>query len=219
MSTRNPMNERYTSDEKHGVTRKSAAAAKPKTKAAASVYIEPTEKTPAQKKAIRKEERRKQQELNAKYYKPDTKRYKTLKRIWWALLITAIVCTALSWFLQSSVTPALTYVMIGLAYVCIIAALILDFTKIRKERNEYAARMAGNKSKEARAAQKREKAEERAQRAEAAEKLAAAQEEEAQKPKGLKRFFGGSKKKNAAAAEADAASGTAEDETAKESAK
>ncbi len=219
MSTRNPMNERYTSDEKHGVTRKSAAAAKPKTKAAASVYIEPKEKTPAQKKAIRKEERRKQQEINAKYYKPDTKRYKTLKRIWWALLATAILCTALSWFLQSSVNPILTYVMIGLAYVCIIAALILDFTKIRKERNEYAARMAGNKSKEARAAQKREKAEERAQRAEAAEKLAAAQEEEAQKPKGLKRFFGGSKKKNAAVEEGNSDAKAEDSAESKETAK
>ena len=29
MSQRNPMNERYTSDQKHGATRKSAASAKP----------------------------------------------------------------------------------------------------------------------------------------------------------------------------------------------
>lgn len=37
MSQRNPMNERYTSDQKHGATRKSAASAKPVSKAASSV--------------------------------------------------------------------------------------------------------------------------------------------------------------------------------------
>ena len=35
MSQRNPMNERYTSEDRTGVTRKSAASAKPKAKAAA----------------------------------------------------------------------------------------------------------------------------------------------------------------------------------------
>ena len=56
MSTRNPMNERYQSEERRGVTKKSAASAKPKTKAAASVYIKPTEKTPQEKKAARRAE-------------------------------------------------------------------------------------------------------------------------------------------------------------------
>ena len=37
MSQRNPMNERYTSDQKRGATRKSAASAKPVSKAASSV--------------------------------------------------------------------------------------------------------------------------------------------------------------------------------------
>ena len=37
MSQRNPMNERYTSDQKRGTTRKSAASAKPVSKAASSV--------------------------------------------------------------------------------------------------------------------------------------------------------------------------------------
>ena len=40
MSQRNPMNERYTAEDRTGKTRKSAASAKPKAKAAASVRIE-----------------------------------------------------------------------------------------------------------------------------------------------------------------------------------
>ncbi len=39
MSQRNPMNERYTSDQKRGATRKSAASAKPVSKAAPPVRI------------------------------------------------------------------------------------------------------------------------------------------------------------------------------------
>lgn len=41
MSQRNPMNERYTTDKPHGSTRKSAASAKPVSKAAASVRTAP----------------------------------------------------------------------------------------------------------------------------------------------------------------------------------
>lgn len=39
MSQRNPMNERYTQDRTAGTTRKSAASAKPVSKAGASVYV------------------------------------------------------------------------------------------------------------------------------------------------------------------------------------
>ena len=51
MSQRNPMNDRYQTDEHRGQTRKSAAAMKPKSKAAASVRVQPKEKTKQQKKA------------------------------------------------------------------------------------------------------------------------------------------------------------------------
>ena len=40
MSQRNPMNERYTGDHKGGSTRKSAASAKPVSRAASSVRLE-----------------------------------------------------------------------------------------------------------------------------------------------------------------------------------
>ena len=54
MSQRNPMNDRYQTDEHRGQTRKSAATMKPKTKAASSVRIQPTVKTKQQKKADKK---------------------------------------------------------------------------------------------------------------------------------------------------------------------
>lgn len=82
MSQRNPMNERYTSEDRTGVTRKSAASAKPKAKAAASVTVKSAKKTPEQRKAEEKAARKaaaaKQREVERKYYKPDTPRYKRL---------------------------------------------------------------------------------------------------------------------------------------------
>ena len=191
MSTRNPLNERYQTDERHGVTRKSASSAKPKTKAGATVYVKPTEKTPQEKKAARKAERARQDARQRKYYSPPTKRYKFLRRIWWALLAVAIVLTVVSWPLMGSLPAPLVYTLIGISYACIIGALVLEFTLVRKERNRYANMVENDKSKAARAAQKKAKAEERAQRAEAAEKFAAAKEAEASKPKGiLGRLFG-----------------------------
>ena len=52
MSQRNPMNERYTNDKRANVSRKSAASAKPKTKAAASVTITGSSKPAKDKKQL-----------------------------------------------------------------------------------------------------------------------------------------------------------------------
>ena len=200
MSTRNPMNERYQSEEHRGVTKKSAASAKPKAKAAASVYIKPKEKTPQEKKAARKAERAKARARTDKYYNPNTPRYKFLRRIWWVLLGAALVLTVGSFAFQSSLPQNATWIFIILSYVCIIGAFVLEFTAIRKERTRFAEEMEG-KSKAARAEQKKAKAEQRAQRAEAKEKFEAAQAAELEKPKGIKRFFA---KKTEPVAEADA---------------
>ena len=123
MSQRNPMNERYTSEERTGVTRKSAASAKPKSKAAASVTVKSAKKTPEQRKAAekaaRKEAAAKQREVERKYYKPDTPRYKRLRAIWWVVFI--------------------------------IGAFVLDFWKIKKERVAYQERMLALEEKNAKA--------------------------------------------------------------------
>lgn len=155
MSQRNPMNERYTSDDHSGTTRKSAASAKPKSKAAASVTVQSAKKTPEQKKAAekaaRKEAAAKQREIERKYYKPDTPRYKRLRTIWWILLIAAIGCTTISFVGQSSLPQPVTVVTLILAYVFIIAAFILDLSKIKKERVEYQQRMIALEEKNAKA--------------------------------------------------------------------
>ena len=151
MSQRNPMNDRYQTDEHRGQTRKSAAAMKPKSKAAASVRGQPKEKTKQQKKAEKKVARQKQSDLDRKYYNPPTPQYKRLRKIWWALLIGAIAATALSWVGRSWFPDAVSYVMLGAAYVCIIGALYVDFSKIRKVRRAYQEQMEASKSMEQRA--------------------------------------------------------------------
>ena len=162
MSQRNPMNDRYQTDEHRGQTRKSAATMKPKTKAASSVRIQPTVKTKQQKKADKKAARAKQTEIDRQYYNPPTAEYKRLRKIWWGLLIGAIVMTALSWVGRSFLPEAATYVVLGLAYVCIIGALYVDFSKIRKVRRAYQEEMMAKKTKEMRAAEKQQKAAQRA---------------------------------------------------------
>lgn len=164
MSQRNPMNERYQSDEHKGKTRKSAAAAKPKTKAASSVRVVSATKTPEQKKAEKKQqqkvERQKQRDLEAKYYNPPTEEYKRWRRIWWVMLILAIVMVASS-FLTRWLWPdneVVSMVVLGIGYVSIFGALAIDFVKIRKIRRNYQAEMATKDSKEERRREKEERA-------------------------------------------------------------
>ena len=155
MSQRNPMNERYQSEEHTGVSRKSAASAKPKAKAAASVIVQSSEKTPQQKKAERKAEKRKlrdeQRELDRKYYNPDTKRYKNLRRGWWACLIGAILCTVASFFGRGLFPDWFSLVTLFLAYGLIIMAFYIDFSKIRRERRNYQERMIALEEKQKKA--------------------------------------------------------------------
>lgn len=155
MSQRNPMNERYQSEEHTGVSRKSAASAKPKAKAAASVIVQSSEKSPQQKKAERKEEKRRlrdeQRELDRKYYNPDTKRYKNLRRAWWACLIGAILCTFASFFGRGLFPDWLSLVTLFLAYALIILAFYIDFSKIRRERRAYQERMIALEEKQKKA--------------------------------------------------------------------
>lgn len=183
MSQRNPMNDRYQTDEHRGQTRKSAATMKPKTKAASTVRMQPTTKTKQQKKAEKKAQRAKQSEIDRQYYNPPTAEYKRLRKLWWALLIAAIVLTALSWVGRSFLPEAGTYIALGLAYACIIGALYVDFSKIRKVRRAYQEEMMSRKSKEMRAVEKQQKAAQRAQKQEAAEKYDEAKAIEEEKPK------------------------------------
>lgn len=139
------MNERYTTDKHTGVSRKSAASAKPKSKAASSVTVGRSKKTPKERKAeqkqARKEETARQREIDRKYYTPDTPRYKKLRKIFWGTMIGAIVLTAASWLLRQTTIDWLAIACLIGAYACIIAAFYVDFAKIRKERKAYQNKM------------------------------------------------------------------------------
>lgn len=185
MTQRNPMNERYQTDERTGKTRKSASAAKPVAKAAATTS-DPAPKTKKQKKAEARERERKEmekaRELGIDSGNMPTVQYHNLRRQYWVSLIGAIVCTVLS-FVTSGMEPPFSDYSIGLligAYALIILALYIDMGKIRKLRKSQQQVMQG-KSKAARREQKARAAEAREQQKEAAAAYAAAKENEANK--------------------------------------
>ena len=192
MSQRNYMNERYNEENRSGKTRKSSASAKPKAQRAATVR-DPAPKTKKQKKEeARARERAAMEKANYMQARfEETDGYKRLRRIWWVLLVSAILCTALSFVFQRNegLQQFSLPVMIA-AYALIIGAFYIDLGKIRKERKLYNAALVNNKSKEARREQKRLKAEKREQEKEAAEKFEAAKaEEEAKKESGFLAHF------------------------------
>ena len=154
MSQRNPLNDRYQTDEVRGKTRKSAASAKPKSQAAASVVVKAPKKDPkqrrAEEKAARKKAQEQQRELDRKYYTPDTDRYRKLRKIWWALLVGAVLCTLVSFFFRSQLPDGVALAVLLAAYALIIAAFYIDFSKIRKERRAYQERMLALEEKQKR---------------------------------------------------------------------
>ena len=152
MSQRNPMNERYQSDKRQGTTRKSAASAKPKSKAAASVTYSAPKKDPkakkAELKAQRKAETDRQREIDRKYSTPDTARYPKLRRIFWAAMVGAIACVAASWMLRAVQPEWLAMAALICGYVLIIFAFYIDLSKVRKERRAYQTRMLAKEVEE-----------------------------------------------------------------------
>ncbi|MCL2889464.1 MAG: hypothetical protein FWE65_03460, partial [Eggerthellaceae bacterium] len=139
MSQRNPLNDRYQTDDRKGQTRKSAAAAKPKAKAASSVRVISTEKSPKQKKAAARAKRQQESNIERQYYHPPWPEYTKWKRIWWICLACAIGMTAGS-LAVSYIVPTqqvISNTMIGLGYAFLIGFLFVDFAKIRKIRRRY----------------------------------------------------------------------------------
>ena len=159
MSMRNPQNERYTVEREgrsQGSVKPRTASAKPASKAGASVRTtsKPKPKNAKQramaemnmskeeKKAARAKEREAE---NVAYTAIDIltrkdARYKKLRRIWWALLVVAVIFTVLSWATVS--IEMLLAVNIVLAYAAIISALVMDFTVVRKCRNKHRDKVA-----------------------------------------------------------------------------
>lgn len=162
MTTRNPQNPRNLNKPK-GTSRKSAGSAKPKAKAASSVYVMSSQAKEKQQKAKRKqqerdfrEQERKNGAIADKLLKTD-KRYKKFRRIWLILVVVAIVAVALAWlvstqaqegkFLSSFVAyrNPILYVGMGVGYAALIAALVIDFKfvrKIRRAKTDEVAKLA-----------------------------------------------------------------------------
>ena len=155
MSQRNPMNDRYQQEHK-GQTKKSAASAKPKSRAANSVYVKTLSNKDKKKleKERRRQEREKQREMDRLFYNPPTPRYKKLRKIWWGCLAGAVVFTLLGMFVGGVMlnNDIVTFALITPGYVCIFVALWLDFTKIQNERRAYQALMRKEMGKEAKKA-------------------------------------------------------------------
>ena len=124
------------------------------------------------------------------------------------LLIGAVVCLALSFFLRDSLGEFGFMVILVLSYVFIIAALWLEFSKMKKVRRAYQEQMESKKSKAQRKQERLEKAEAKAAKAEAEKKYEEAKAAEAEKKsKGvLGGLFGGKKKATETPATEDAAS-------------
>ena len=162
MSMRNPQNERYTVEREgrsQGSVKPRTASAKPASKAGASVRTtsKPKPKNAKQramaemnmskeeKKAARAKEREAE---NVAYTAIDIltrkdARYKKLRRIWWVLLVVAVIFTVLSWATASIKMPlAVNIVSLILAYAAIISALVMDFTVVRKCRNKHRDKVA-----------------------------------------------------------------------------
>ncbi len=201
MTQRNPMNDRNQREDL-GQSRRSAASAKPKAKAHASIRVE-GEKKPqqkglfgqakkrAQKTAGQKSSSKQDREAQSLYYDPGTPEYKKWRKYWWISIAAALVLTTLSFALQM-VLPAdfgwVTWVILGLGYALLFFSLWIDFSKVRKIRKEYAEKMSNPKSK---AAKREAKARAEAQAAEAAERAARKAARKANRPA----FLGGDKKK------------------------
>jgi hypothetical protein len=165
MSQRNPLNERYTTEGgRKGTTRKSAASARPKTKAASSVHLETSPrntKTPKERKAAEKELRDKEKEINSvlerKYFNPPTQEYRQARMAWAFLLVIALLCTVGTWIGQNRLPSIAVYCLLFAAYAGIVGVLIIDFKKIRKLRTDYLQQMSGQIAKERRILEKAQK--------------------------------------------------------------
>ncbi len=159
MSQRNPMNARNQGDGPKGHSRKSAGTAKPKRKAAESIYV-PTAKQKAdrekkQKRQRESTERDKDREADAlaATVLKNNDEYKRWRRIWVVCVVIAVVGVILSFILsfgrnseeytEGQLDPflVLTYISLGIGYVGIIAAFIVDFRKVRPLRKAESDRI------------------------------------------------------------------------------
>lgn len=164
MSTRSPMNQRNQNREGVGMTRKSAASAKPARAAASSVRVVPASSkakrqqlergedlsglTREEKKARKQELRRQEDRIYsaANVLMREDEEYMKQRKIFWMIMVLGIVFIAIGWamLLAFGDAPERSYqtleiAAIALSYVCIIGGFIYDMVKIRPIRNKHRA--------------------------------------------------------------------------------
>ncbi len=212
MTQRNPMNERYQTDDHQGKTRKSASQAKPVSKAA-STTRDPAPKTKKQKREEERERVRKEEEkarqIGMNSAALPAVQYRMYRRWYWVALVGAGVSAVLSFVLagMGETMAEISTTLLILAYLLIFIALYIDISKVRKLRKGTAENVPRGKSKEARRQQKEHAAKQREIQKEAEARYAAAKEAgETAEPSVLDRIKGrfGMKKKDAEETAAEA---------------
>ena len=148
MARRSAQNPRYQKD-KLGTTRKSAASAKPKRSSGETGSSSTSSKSSSGEKP------------KSRFFKPlpvpETPAYKRWRQIWFGLLIGAVVFSIVA-FLQQGTQVGPTVLIAGnevgvqdvalvAAYACIISAVYIDVTKIRRMRKELADELDAKGSK------------------------------------------------------------------------
>lgn len=140
MAQRNPLNDRYKGDGPSGQTRKSASSAKPKKASAAPSSERNIKDLSARDQAVVRRNAAKTKRRTAAtarttvpYVVPTSPEYKRYRKIWWILIIIGLALTAVTWAMREWMPEQATisYVVLGIAYVAIVGALLLDFLKIR----------------------------------------------------------------------------------------
>ena len=160
MSTRNPMNERYSSDAEKpaGKTRKSAASAKPVSKAASSVHIEEKKSSGKQKSSsARASQKQKERAARREYLNPDTPEYKKLHAVWVVMIVIAIALTAIGLIIGNVLdNHSMGMAMVIVGDIFLVIGILLDIFKLSKMRARYAEEKTKDKSKAATAKKKAE---------------------------------------------------------------
>jgi hypothetical protein len=128
VSRRSPSNERYQKfTEPAGKTRKSAAAAKPVRKEGGASTTKSKSKSSSGSGTSKG------------YSEPDTVEYRYWKKLWWISLGIGLALVAVSFLIQYVIKATgplriAGVICIGLAYVAIIAAFLIDWQRMRPMR-------------------------------------------------------------------------------------
>jgi cbb3-type cytochrome oxidase subunit 3 len=130
--------QKYTGPE--GKTRKSASQAKPK-RSSTGPSSPSGSKPSATKKAAA-----------VRNAVPDSPAYKAARKLWWTLLLSGLVFTAVSWasraYIRTSWNIMASAIALGLAYAAIFYALYIDWTRLRPERKAAIAAAKSGKTPE-----------------------------------------------------------------------